>query len=434
MTLRRLVPLGATLALTLLAGASPAAAETTGDVLVQFKPGTSAGTRAAARAEAGARLVEVLPASGVQVLAPRAGRSARAAIAELDARRDVAFAEPDRIRRAQALPAETRYGEQWGLAEVGAPAAWDTTFGNPAVPVAILDTGVSDESPDLSANLRPGQDFVGVGDADPDDEDGHGTRVAGVVAARDDGLGLVGLAPRTAILPVRVLSADGTGSDADIAEGIDWAVASGAKVLNLSLSGPGWGETLHQAILRAGAQGALVVTSAGNGTADNDASRDTSYPCNDDAQNLICVAGATPDDQLAPTSSYGAVNVDLAAPGVSILTTDWYAPRPERRYAEDFETPIGSRWAPSAGAADTTWQQVGGDYVATANARTAFPGSEAFANAFLDLRRPRRARSRSTSRARCRRRAVCASGSRRRTAASSGRPSTPASWTPGPPA
>ncbi len=380
------MPLGASLAVALLVGAGSAHAATTGDVLVGFEPGTSASHRADARADAGARLVDVLPRSGVQVLAPRSGRTARAAISELESRPDVAFAEPDRVRHAQALPADPLLANEWGLTQVGAPAAWDTTFGSPGVRVAVLDTGVSDDAPDLAPNLLPGQDFVGVGDADPDDADGHGTRVAGVLAARDDGAGLVGLAPHTSILPVRVLSADGTGVDSDIVEGLDWAVANGARVVNLSLAAPGWGEALHQAILRAAAQGVLVVTAAGNAAVDNDASRDVTYPCNDDSDNVICVAASDRLDQLATFSSFGATNVDLAAPGTEILTTDWFPPPANQRYAEDFETPIASRWLPTT-TGDTTWAQQGGDYVATAGPGSGSFGSETFAASVLDLRR-----------------------------------------------
>jgi hypothetical protein len=385
--LRRLVPLGASLAVALLVGGGSAHAATTGDVLVGFEPGTSASHRADARADAGARLVDVLPRSGVQVLAPRSGRTARAAIAELESRPDVAFAEPDRVRRAQALPADPLLANEWGLTQVGAPAAWDTTFGSPGVRVAVLDTGVSDDAPDLAPNLLPGQDFVGAGDADPDDADGHGTRVAGVLAARDDGAGLVGLAPHTSILPVRVLSADGTGVDSDIVEGLDWAVANGARVVNLSLAAPGWGEALHQAILRAAAQGVLVVTAAGNAAVDNDASRDVTYPCNDDSDNVICVAASDRLDQLATFSSFGATNVDLAAPGTEILTTDWFAPPANQRYAEDFQTPIAGRWQMTT-TGDTTWAQDGGDYVATAGPGSSWPASsETYATSVLDLRR-----------------------------------------------
>ncbi len=379
------MPLGASLAVALLGGAGSAHAAT-GDVLVRFEPGTPAAERSEARAEAGARLVDALPRAGVQVLAPRAGRTPRAAIAELEARPDVAFAEPDRVRRAQAVPPDPLLASQWGLAQVGAPAAWDTTFGSPAVRVALLDTGVSDDAPDLALNLLPGQDLVGAGDADPDDADGHGTRVAGVLAARDDGAGLVGLAPRTSILPVRVLSAAGTGVDSDIVEGLDWAVANGARVVNMSFAGPGWGEALHQAILRARQQGVLVVTAAGNDAANNDASRDVNYPCNDDADNVICVAATDRQDQLATFSSYGAANVDLAAPGTEILTTDWYPPLANRRYGEDFQTDLAGRWLPTV-AGDTTWAQDGGDYVATAGAGSAGLGSETFAAPFIDLGR-----------------------------------------------
>src|SRR5262249_35698774 len=154
--------------------------------------------------------------------------------------------------------------------------------------VAVVDSGIRAEHPDLQGQTVPGFDFVD-GDADPHDENGHGTAVAGVIAARSDSVGITGVAPGTRIMPVRVLDKDGSGTSAAIAEGIDWAADHGARIVNLSLGGPGRSQVLAEAIARH--PDVLFVAAAGNGSDDVDtATGSPQYPCALTSPNIICVA------------------------------------------------------------------------------------------------------------------------------------------------
>src|SRR5690349_10256263 len=173
--------------------------------------------------------------------------------------------------RSIAEPNDPYYPDQWALAHVGATCAWARTIGSADVTVAVVDSGVDMHHPDLVDRLRTdGRDFVD-GDDDPSDENGHGTNVAGIIAATlDNGEGIVGLAPGVSILPIRVMNAKGAGSDRAIARGVRYAADAGAKVINLSL-----GATLTidadtvsaqvtSAISYAQSKGALIVVAAGN--------------------------------------------------------------------------------------------------------------------------------------------------------------------------
>jgi subtilisin family serine protease len=133
-----------------------------------------------------------------------------------------------------AFAADPLRDEQWGLEMVRAPAAWSTSTGVGAV-VAVIDTGVQHDHPDLGGRLLGGFDFVG-GDSTPTDGDGHGTHVTGIVAAnRDNGEGITGVAPGARILPLRVLDDDGGGSTSDTVKAIDYAIDKGVHVINLSV-------------------------------------------------------------------------------------------------------------------------------------------------------------------------------------------------------
>src|SRR4051812_46818445 len=156
-----------------------------------------------------------------------------------------------------AHAADPLRGQQWGLSMVESDAAHSVTRGAGAV-VAVIDTGGLASHQDLQGRLVAGHDFVG-NDDDPNDENGHGTHVTGIVAANDgNGIGVSSVAPDAKVMPVRVLDADGSGSSGDIAAGIDWAVAHGAQVINLSLgpdvpvvdSAPEIGEAIDRALNR----------------------------------------------------------------------------------------------------------------------------------------------------------------------------------------
>lgn len=222
---------------------------------------------------------------------------------------------------AQGTPNDALYAEQWALEMVGAPCAWQVTTGSPEVTVAVLDTGVDLNHPDLASQVRAdGYDFVDD-DGDPSDENGHGTHVSGIIAARlNNGEGIVGLAPNVRILPVRVLDAEGSGQDQWIADGIRFATERGAKVINLSLGAtlflatPSSAPVIATAIREAQAAGALVVLAAGNDFLPLPNALQV------EAGDVMVIAASTSDDHKAAFSNSGPW-VDVTAPGEDILST-----------------------------------------------------------------------------------------------------------------
>jgi thermitase len=211
--------------------------------------------------------------------------------------------------------------QQWHLEHVGVPAAWSSQQGEGIV-VAVIDTGVQLDHPDMVDRIVDGHDFIDPQSA-PDDENGHGTLVAGIIAANlDNGEGGAGVAPRARIMPIRVLDADGQGRPADVAAGIRWAVRAGADVINLSLtevpddSRPTSRlglitSDVETAIREAREEGRVVVGAAGN-----EGLRSTPYRSN---VPLIVVGASDREDEVWDQS-----NVDhrtLFAPGVEIIST-----------------------------------------------------------------------------------------------------------------
>lgn len=222
--------------------------------------------------------------------------------------------ERDYTAAVASLPNDPFLGEQWSLQRAGVVATWNTSTGSQAAPVAVLDTGVDASHPDLQGQLLPGFDFIN-GDADPNDDHGHGTRMAGIVAAAwNNGLGIAGVAPDSPILPVKVLGSDGKGPYSAIAEGIAWAVDNGARVISLSLSGANPSQMLQDAIHYARANGAVCVAAAGN-----DGKSLPVYPAA--TSGAVAVGAIDGVDRHAWFSNTGAW-ISHTAPGVSLLTTD----------------------------------------------------------------------------------------------------------------
>ena len=212
----------------------------------------------------------------------------------------------------QDVPTDPLCGMQWGASLTRAPTAWAVTKGSPSVVVAVLDTGVDASQPDLQGAFVPGYDFVNH-DANPSDDHGHGTGTAGIVAARaGNGLGGAGFCPRCSIMPVKVVGADGTATEADVAPGITWAADHGANVINLSLGGT-YSSTVADAIAYATRKGVLVVAAAGN-----NGNSSAFYPAAD--PGVLGVAATQPDDHLYSWSNFGAW-VPVAAPGCDLTTT-----------------------------------------------------------------------------------------------------------------
>jgi subtilisin family serine protease len=205
---------------------------------------------------------------------------------------------------------------QWGLDMIHADEAHAVTTGAGAV-VAVVDTGVDASHPDLQGRIGPGFDFVD-GDSTPQDGNGHGTHVSGIIAAdANNGVGVDSVAPGAEIMPVRVLDSSGSGSDSDVAKGIDWAVNHGANVINLSLggtvptSGLGVQDDISSAVQRAVSRGVVVVAAAGN---------DGLPFCENDSEQgkVLCVGAVDRRGSRTFYSSFGA-GLSLVAPGGSAM-------------------------------------------------------------------------------------------------------------------
>jgi len=240
---------------------------------------------------------------------------------------NVEFAEPDYYAQAFSAPNDSYFDRQWGLENIGqtingvvgkpdadidAASAWDTTQGG--VKVAILDCGINENHPELSGKVVDRQDFTNSSSGTVDVY-GHGTHVAGLVAAvTNNSDGIAGVCPGCLLLNGKVLDDSGSGAYSWIANGIIWAADNGAKVINLSLGGPSKSTTLENAVNYAWSKGVVVVGAAGNS---NNSSK--TYPAA--YTNSIAVAATDNQDNRAYFSSYGSKWVDVAAPGVYVFST-----------------------------------------------------------------------------------------------------------------
>lgn len=293
--------------------ASKPAAIVPGKVVVKLKNGT--GTRAVQ----GMRMVQAVEGlSDTRVYTVPAGSTVEETLAQLRRDSNVIYAEPDYIYHAteiqsQAVTNDPMREQLWGLAKIQAPQAWDATAGDATVTVAVVDTGVDYDHEDLAGQVIKGYDF-GNNDNDPKDDQGHGTHVAGTIAALgDNGKGVVGVAYKTRILAIKVLGSDGSGSTSAIAQGILKAQAMGARVINLSLGGPEESSVLKDAVDQVTAKGVLCVVASGN-----DSKSSPNYPAA--YANALSVGATDQSDKRTSFSNY-ASSVDIAAPGLDILSS-----------------------------------------------------------------------------------------------------------------
>ncbi|RED64230.1 S8 family peptidase [Cohnella phaseoli] len=240
---------------------------------------------------------------------------------EVHARETTVKAAEDNAGEEALIPNDTLYSEyQWNLPEIATEAGWKLAKGNPDIVVAVLDTGVQADHPDLKGRIVKGVNIVDPS-ADPNDDVGHGTHVAGIIAAEvNNNEGVAGMTWYTKIMPVKVLDDTGAGSTYSVAEGIIWATDNGAHVINMSLGNYAQAEFLHDAIKYAHDKGVVLVAASGNDNTDRPGFP-AAYP------EVLAVAATDPDESRAEYSNYGDY-IDVAAPGSSIPST-----YPGSRYA-----------------------------------------------------------------------------------------------------
>ena len=209
---------------------------------------------------------------------------------------------------------DAELNRSWGVKRIGAGTVHDKGNKGSGVNVAILDSGINYNHPDLNANYKGGYDYIND-DADPMDDYGHGTHCAGIVAAEDNGVGVVGVAPGADLYAVKVLGSSGWGYWSDVIAGIQWSVENGMQIISMSLGGDTYSRSLQGACDRAYDEGIVLVASAGNSYQGDDT---VGYPAKYDS--VIAVAATDRNDTRANFSSTGPA-VELAAPGVDIYST-----------------------------------------------------------------------------------------------------------------
>jgi thermitase len=285
-----------------------------GEILVGFKQGTTLADIAQLNKAHGTSAIGAIPQIRVARLRIPAGADEGQVAAAYRRNPHVEYAELNYIANAVNTPNDPYFtgGYQWNMTKIQAPQAWDLTTGSASVSVAVLDTGVDLSHPDLQGKVVASVNFSDSSTAG--DANGHGTHVAGIVAAAtNNSQGVAGLGYNTTVMNVKVLGDNGTGGNSWIAQGIVWAADNGAGVINLSLGCTFASSTLEDAVNYAWAKGVVVVAAAGNY-----ASSDPFYPAY--YPNVIAVAATGYYDELAPFSNYGAW-VDVGAPGGNIWST-----------------------------------------------------------------------------------------------------------------
>lgn len=234
-------------------------------------------------------------------------------LAELKNRSDVIYAEPNyEISQLDIIPNDADLDLQYYLENIKAPQAWEYETGSSVVIVALLDSGVDMAHTEVASKLVGGYDFVDK-DTIPQDMNGHGTHVAGIIAAvTNNGEGMAGLSWGARIMPLRVLDASGNGSYANTADAIRYAVDHGAQVINMSIGGTKYSEVLEDAINYAATNGVTLVAATGNSGISS-----VLYPA---AFGSVIAVGATDSVDLKAWFSNTGSAIDVVAPGVSIFS------------------------------------------------------------------------------------------------------------------
>lgn len=329
-----LVLLTACQALTPGAAPPPAVAPASvpGELVMRFEPGTAEAAKAQIRQRLGVSRVYSVMEDGERWLLG-GDASVDAAVSRLAGEPAVKFAQPNHVRSLSPLmaeeaapdlspkfrvlqtPSDPDYSKQWHLSRANFPEVWGVTKGK-GITVAVIDSGVDPDHPDLKANLLPMIDeVVAMGNKDVlnqqsynnKDGHGHGTHVCGIVGAvANNGVGISGAAPEVTILPIKVTTSTGDADDATISKGIVDAVDKGARVINLSIGGPEPSPILLDALNYAFNKNVAVVIAAGND------GRAVNYPAA--YAGVISVGAITPTEKIASYSSHGKQLV-MVAPG-----------------------------------------------------------------------------------------------------------------------
>jgi subtilisin family serine protease len=337
--------------LCLLALALPASGQDSAPrrFIVRYRAEVSAQRQHALAGRFGLRERKRLAARRLSVIEVPSPADAVSALATLRAQPEVEYAVPDVRMQMTATPNDPGFGSQWWLAntadtDIDAPQGWDVLHDAPTVVVAVVDSGIDEQHEDLAANLwtNPGEVRNGLDDdgngyvddvhgidcvdgvGDPLDDNGHGTHVAGTIAAvGNNGIGVTGVAWRAQIMALKALDANGSGWYSDAIECIDYALVMKSRGVNVRVLNTSWGssvfdQTLQDAFKNAGDMGILAVAAAGNDGLNH--AKNPFYPASFPLASLLAVAATTDTGALASFSDYGE-DVEIAAPGVFILST-----------------------------------------------------------------------------------------------------------------
>ena len=340
------------LVLAMLVIAAPAQAAppaASGRLMVGFKKSVSTDRQQRLLAGLGGRISQrfkSIRGGRLVVVRPRSGRATGALRKRLARSSEVAYAEPDffLFSSADKTPDDPFYALQYALIDspddhdIDAPTAWGTR--SSCAKVAILDTGIDTDHPDLKSNVYKSEDKPNNGKDDDkngyvddtyglnvikgkgsgEDDNGHGTHVSGIVAGRgNNDVGVSGTCWSSKLLAVKFMNSKGKGSTSDAIAGIDYAVKQGFKIINCSFGSSSKSSSLHDAVDYAQNHNTLLVVAAGNDGENID--KHPLYPASYTDSNILAVAASTSEDGLADFSNFGSTAVDVAAPGDNIYST-----------------------------------------------------------------------------------------------------------------
>lgn len=294
--------------------AAPRVERVSNELLVRFSPQATAEQIAALNEASAAGVVKQIPQLKIYRLSFPAGSDMEAVKQRYAESSLTQKVEPNYVARIPAQEVnDPKSGEQWSLQKGRVPEAWSISAGSPDVVIAVVDTGVDAEHPDLAHQLQQGYDVLTGTPGIPADDNGHGTQMAAIIAAEgNNALGVAGVSWKSRIMPIKVLDASGAGAYADIIEGLIYAADHGADIINLSLGGYAYSETMRDAVQYAHDKNVVIVAGAGN-----DGSNYPIYPAA--LPHVLGVVATGETDEKWSYSNFGSF-VDLAAPGVGILS------------------------------------------------------------------------------------------------------------------